>query len=449
MTNQIGMNFGHGELAADVDANSALTMDSYGDIGTQLLGKSSVLQRFTKGNAHLFAQGTSPSEMAELHRINPYAKIIVNTPIGEALAQGRSWKHQDPEINQSITAYENSINLWQRMAEGLKFSATHGGAVIFIRTRQTDLELPLNESGIRKGGILGLNVFRRGQISNIEIDNEAGSITQGEALFYYLNKNVNAKTRSTTANARKIHASHFIELRGEERLTPYGAISMNDYLGDSALLNCLQAINDMTLASAYQILMFAEAKSPTLKVPDLIKRLKTKEGLAELVAFTQNFHMVKGITGTNLIDSLMEFKNNAFPFTGIDAMLDQFRTTLASCAQIPKTYLFEEQAQGLANSQLGDGTKFNRRIRRFQTSKIDYPMQLFNRILVRAATGTDQIIERQWNPFIQLTRLEQSSLLINEINIINNSQIAGNLDDARAKQLTDYVLSAAGIGENS
>lgn len=134
----------------------------------------------------------NPAQLETAYRSAPLARKIVDLPAEDAFRHWREWQAEAVDISK-IEAEEKRLGIQGKAIRAIKAARLHGGAAIYIGTRDQNTAMPLNPRAIGLGGLQYLHVLGRHELNAAR--SSATSVTPAMGV------------RPSTASARRTAAS--------------------------------------------------------------------------------------------------------------------------------------------------------------------------------------------------------------------------------------------------
>ena len=360
-------------------------------------------------NAHnTYAQTFLTSEATlAMYEVSWLAAAIVDYPAEDATRKWRFWRADAEQITK-IEALEKKLQLKKRVEEALIAARLYGGAAIYINTeRGGDSEQPMRE----KERIKSLVVMTRNTLHPVEIVRDINSEYFGAPEFFQL----------STADGKqvKIHTSRLAVFRGTPVPGDPGAITTDQWWGNSALKVTMDAVTSMDATMANMASLVFEAKVDVFRF----------KGFAELVAQNSpetdamlsrrltNQSVMKGINGAVVIDADDEYDQKSASFGGLPDVVAKFMDGVSGAARIPVTRLYGRAAVGLSGSGDGDERVYFDRVSKHQQNDISPALDTLDDLIINEALGSRPAeIHYQWAPLRQQSESERADVFLKTAN---------------------------------
>lgn len=327
-------------------------------------------------------------------------QAIVDIPADDAVRRWRAWQ-ADQERIEAIEAEEKRLNLRENVRDCYRAARLFGGACLYLRTRDTKTEEPLDPARIGKGGLLGLTILTPNQISPGQINRDIASPYYGRPEFY---------TISGERGQVRVHASRLTAFQGVPQLDVALA---TDGWGDSALLAVMDAVTQADGTSANIASLVFEAKVDVFRFKGMAQFLQGGGLQAEktLAARLTSQAVLKGINGAVVLDGEDEYEQKSASFSSLPEVWDRFMLNVSGAARIPVTRLFGRSAAGLSGSGDGDERVYFDRIEALQELEIQPAMRVLDECLIRSSLGQrPPEIWYRWNPLRQISETERATI---------------------------------------
>jgi len=336
------------------------------------------------------------------YRTSPMARKIVDIPAEDAGREWREWQAEADQIG-AIEAEEKRLGLQGKLIRAHKAARLYGGAAIYVGTRDTNPELPLNPQSVQRGGVQYLTVLSRLELSEGEIQNDPREPGFGLPSYYTMS--------AGNASLVRIHPSRLVVITGRE--VPSRSVTAQDSWGDSVLQSALDAILAEDGVQANIAALVHEAKVDVLSIPDLAGQMQrggdvyTQQLTARLLLAAQ----LKGTNGMLVLDDKETYEQKSATFATLPDILDRFRQKVSAAAQIPMTLLYGTSPAGMNATGASDIRQYYDRVKTIQSLEIEPAMEILDECLIRSAIGDRPIeIHYNWRSLWQPTAKETAEV---------------------------------------
>lgn len=317
--------------------------------------------------------------LENMYRDSWLAKKIVNAPAEDMT---RSWRTFMGEDDQEETSFaleeaERRLGVRAKVAQAIKWSRLYGGAVLLMGVGNPDgYSKPLDPARVKKGDLRFVLALDRWMCNATgEFDWDIESPNFGLPKFY------------TIANQKslRVHHSRIIRFIGQE--LPHWSAMQNQKWGDSELQHTYATLKGRdTMTAAIATMMF-EANVDVIRAPDLADVLSTQEGEAKLTKRFQVAGMMKSFNRMLLLDSSEEYDKKSNTFSGLDALIREFRAEVAGASDIPVSRLFGTSASGLNATGDNDVRNYYDMIAGRQEAMLRPALEKFDEVFIRSELG--------------------------------------------------------------
>jgi uncharacterized protein len=348
----------------------------------------------------------SSAELLNAYRSAWLPRKIVDIIPMDATRRWRAWQADKDQIS-AIEAEEKRLGLVGKIRDAMVSARLYGGAVVYISNGDIDVENPLDQRRIKKGGIKHLTVIGRDYISPGQRSTDADSAQFGKPEWY-------------DVSGKKIHPSRLVVLTGSP--LPAGS-PVVEMWGDSVLAAMFDAIQQADSTAANIASMTYEAIVDVLRIPNLMEMLKQDGGDAKLSKYLTTLAMAKGnngmlildgggtIQGSDKRDVGTEYDRKPITFGGLGDIWDRAMQAVSGAADIPMTRLFGMAAAGLNATGEGDAQNYAAKIAAMQSLEIEPEMSILDECLIRSALGDrPEEIHFNWRPIYEPTDAEKALL---------------------------------------
>lgn len=345
----------------------------------------------------------TPEQAENAYRGAWLPRKIVDIPAQDATRRWRAWQADKKQI-EKIEAEEKRLRLQQKVTEALIKARLHGGAAIYLGTRDRDPSKPLRPENLGKGDLRYLVVLTKRQLKPGELERDV--------LSPNFNKPVDYQLTSTKTGNVAVHPSRLIVFQGAPLPDPEVTNTLTDGWGDSVLTAALQAIKQSDSTMANLASMVFEANVDVVSIPDFMANLSTNPKYQQMVLERiQLAATAKGINGMLLLDKDEEYQKKTTSFTGLPDVADRFLQAVSGAADIPITRLLGQSPAGLSATGESDLRNYYDHIQSMQTLVIGPEMELADECLIRSALGVrPREMHYVWNVLWQPTAKEKSAI---------------------------------------
>ncbi len=288
-----------------------------------------------------------------------------------------------PDQIETLQAAMLDLQLWQRLADTIRWSRLFGGAIAVMLIDGQDVGTPLNIKNIGKGAFKGLLVLDRWlvQPSLQDLVTDFGPYL-GFPKYYQVIGDSQALPNM------KIHYTRCIRIDGLD--LPYYQKMAENHWGESII----ERIHDRLLAfdsttqGAAQLVFKAHLR--TLSVEGLREIIaiggKAMEGLAAQI---ENIRLYQSSEGLTLIDAKDKLEYQTYTFSGLSDLLIQFGQQLSGAIEIPLVRLFGQSPAGLNSTGESDLRTYYDGIKKAQETRLRRPVTVLLDVLCRSVLGIE------------------------------------------------------------
>lgn len=321
-------------------------------------------------------------QMEAAYRSNWVAGVAVDTVAEDMTRAGvEITSEMDPDDITSLHHAEKRLEIWDSIADAIRWSRLYGGAIAVMLIDGQSLESPLNLDSIGEGQFKGLLVLDRWLVQPTLSDlvTEYGP-SLGLPRYY------DVVADSMALSRQKIHHSRCIRLEGL-RLPYWQRVSENLW-GQSVLERIWDRLIafDSTTEGAAQLVYKAHLRS--YKVQDLRDIISqggpALDGLMQQIELMRQTQTNEGLT---LMDANDEFEANSYTFAGLSDMMLQFGQQLSGALQVPMVRLFGQSPAGLSSTGESDLRTYYDNINASQESRLRRALHTLYEIMARSEMG--------------------------------------------------------------
>lgn len=340
-----------------------------------------------------------------------------------------------PEEKAKIETEWESLALWDRLNDTIKWGRLYGGAIGVIMIDGQDMSTPLRIETIAPGGFRGVMVLDRWMVNPTTHDRvtEMGP-DFGTPKFYQV------VTTATGIPPWKIHYSRIIRFDGVT--LPYQQMLTENDWGQSVverIFDRLLAFDSATTGAA-QLVYKAHLRTYSIKgLRSVLGMGQNTSAYKGLMAHMDMIRQYQSIEGMTVMDTDDKFETHSYTFAGLSDVLAQFGQQVAGAVGIPLVRLFGQSPAGfstgdtdLANYYDNVSTQQERRLRRplHKIMQVQH-MSLFSRPL-----PDDFAFE--FNPLWQMSETDRSTVAVNTVDAVSKAVDANLMTvQAGAQQLKE------------
>ena len=267
----------------------------------------------------------------------------------------------------------------------------------------------------------------------------------GKPTMFHMNF---VNTSNGTSVQPKIHPSRIVAFRSNVKPTPIGVVTQEEFWGSGAVRAVIIAIKALEAQYASSEALMNMVRTARLFIPQLQSTKLTPEERQALIDSGNQIIESSNNLGLTILDASMKYETSEYPFTGVDALTEQFQKRVAALAQIPRVRLFSDYEGGLGSTGAGSRIQYHERLRTDRESYIAPPLRLLDYIIVRSALGKDaKPYVPVWNPLQEATPIEKSQILANTLNALASIRDTAGVEDDKIANAINQVLANSGFGE--
>jgi phage-related protein (TIGR01555 family) len=424
-------------------SNKNFTSDTYQNFSASLGYGASNL---SSGSSYGINPITRNHVMLEfMYRGSWLVKVIVDA-VAEDMTRERVNVESDmpPDRIDKLEEFMESLLLWQRLTDTIKWSRLYGGCIAYILIEGQRPETPLRIDTVGKGQFKGLQVLDRWMVWP-HIDDPVRDLGKDYGMPKYYEVVSDART---IPHAR-IHYTRCIRMDGVE--LPYWQRMAENYWGLSViepLYDRLVAFDSATQGAA-QLVYRAHLR--TLKVKQLREAIAfggaAYQGIIEMVKQLRLYQANEGIT---LLDADDEFETHSYGFGGLSETLIQFGQQLSGAAQIPLVRLFGQSPAGLNATGESDIRNYYDFINSAQEDRLRRPVRMLYDLCHRSLFNEPlpEGFNFDFAPLWQLADTEKAQIAGTVTQAVVNAQGAGILSNSAALKELRQNSKVTGIFSN-
>lgn len=424
-------------------SKSFATNDSYQNVAASLGIQTSNLSSGAAYSLNPISRNHTLLEFA--YRGSWLVKVIVDA-VAEDMTRERVNVESDmpPDQIDKLESYMESMSVWQRLTDTIKWSRLYGGCLAVILIEGQRPETPLRIDTVGKDMFKGLLVLDRWMVWP-HLDDPVTDLGQN----YGMPKYYEVVSDARTIPHMKVHYTRCIRMDGVE--LPYWQKIAENYWGLSViepLFDRLVAFDSATQGAA-QLVYRAHLR--TLKIKQLREALAyggdAYKGMIEMVKQLRLFQANEGITLLDLDD---EFETHSYNFGGLPDTLIQFGQQLSGAAQIPLVRLFGQSPAGLNATGESDIRNYYDFINSAQEDRLRRPVKMLYDLSHRSLTGEPlpEGFNFDFAPLWQLSDTEKAQIAGTVSQAVVNVQGAGILSNGAALKELRQSSKVTGIFSN-
>lgn len=320
----------------------------------------------------------------------------------------------DPDEVETIQSTINHLEVWQQIADGVRWGRLYGGAIVVMLIDGQDYETPLRAESIAPGQFKGLLALDRWQLYPTYLD-----LVQDPGPHFGKPKYYHIVADATILNGgfaspllgKKIHYTRCFRFEGYnlpfyQRMAEQGwGMSVLERLYDRLVAF------DSTTQGAAQLVFKAHLRTLSIEgLRDIFAMGGPGEAaLSKQVEAIRRFQSSEGLT---LVDAKDKLEITNYGFSGLADMMLQFGQQIAGALQVPLVRLFGQSPAGLNSSGESDLRNYYDGINKDQNSRLTWPVSRLLDVLWRSEIGgePDPGMTFSFKPLWQLTPKEKSEV---------------------------------------
>ncbi len=347
----------------------------------------------------------SAHELEALYTQSWVARKIIDIPIDDMFAKGRTWTGDDEDAIEAMKEAERHFFTHERLAKAMKVGRLFGSGMLILVFKGEDHREPLDwETFMEKTHELSSVMVTdrcQAKIHRVVVDTEdrmygCPEIYQfqpqyGGNLLYFHSSRV---LRFDGQAALNTDGWHF---RGEDYA--WGVSDLNSLIGD--------ILNDSTIASGLAHLA-QEASVGVLKAQGLRDAMSGTPDPDEpsVEQMGEKFNQTRSIYGTLFIDANDDYSRVGVNFGGLVELMDKFSVRIAAMAGIPATRFLSQSPAGLNATGESDMKNYALHVGAMQAKLLDRPMRMLDKVLAKFA-GLQEPPEYEWLPLMEMSLKEK------------------------------------------
>lgn len=345
--------------------------------------------------------------LENMYRGSWLAKKIVNIPAEDMTRAWRTCMFDDetvgdPAIDNQFDyeEAERKFGIRAKVNAALRWSRLYGGSVLLLGVGDPKTyDKPLDVEKVKKGDLRFVMPMDRWLcISTGMFDySDISSDNFGMPEYY------------TVAQAQnlRIHHSRVIRFVGDE--LPWYASLQNQRWGDSVLQVVYDTLRGRdTITAAIATMMF-ESNVDVVKVDGLSDMLGTQDGEAAITKRFQLAAMMKSFNRMLLLEGGEEYDKKSNTFSGLDAIVREFRAEVAGAADVPVSRLFGISASGLNATGDNEVRNYYDMVASRQEAHLRPALEKLDEVLLRHTFGTvPEDYRFEFKPLWQLSDKEKA-----------------------------------------
>jgi len=278
-----------------------------------------------------------------------------------------------PEETDKLNKFTRSINLKQKLIQGLTWARLYGGAAgLMIIEGDEDLSQPLDLNNVAPNSFKGLIILDRwsGIYPYMETVSDLGSNDFGLPEYYAISDPQVSQSPDDKSDKIKIHHSRIVRFIGDE--LPLWEKMAESYWGASVVERIFDELKkrDNTSWNIASLVFLANLR--VLRMSDYGQLLSTVNSRSKKALYNalqaQNYLMSN--MGIYVMDKEDDFQTFQYSFGGLDEIYDKFMLDIAGAANIPATRLYGRSPAGMNSTGEGEETNYNNDIEQEQENQL-------------------------------------------------------------------------------
>lgn len=379
-----------------------------------------------------------PQQLTEMFQSGGVARTVVELPANEMV---RPWFTVAGDKGKEVLDVLESIGAQDLVTSAVVWARLYGGSVAVFSLDGGNYSSPVRQFKNLQGG----RVFDRNQVT-LKLDRlSRDPVRQLNGLPEYIEVSVNRGMGAQDGSTVLVNEERFVYVPGARAPN-----LLRDQQGWDApiLQHCQDAILRYTMGLTYTSNILRDFVQGVLSVKNLTSMLAS--GQEEIVQRRlQLLDLSRSILNTMLLDADgEEFNKSTSSVAGLEGILDRYLEQLSMACGIPVTKLAGRSAAGLNATGDGDLANYYDMLaaerKRVVSPLVERLVQLVYRSTGGPTGGTEpENWSIEWNPFFQLTDLQEAEL---RNKIANTDKI---YLDARVLSPAEVANSRFGKGEFS
>lgn len=318
--------------------------------------------------------------LGNMYRSSWLAKKIVNIPAEDMTRAWRQVMFDDETQEDSqfaVEELERKLCIRPKVTNALKWGRLYGGSALILGVGDPkNYDKPLDPASVKKGELKFVQVLDRwmcvpGGVLNWDLS----SSNFGLPDYYTI----------ATQNGPRIHHSRVIRFIGQQ--LPLQESMQQAGWGDSDLQAAYDTLLGRdTITAAIATMMF-EANVDVIKAQGLGDLLSTKEGSDQVTKRFQLSAMMKSFNRLLLLDENETYDKRSNSFSGLDAIMREFRSEAAGACDIPVSRLFGLSAGGLNATGDNEVRNYYDMVAAKQEHELRHALERLDEVMVRSALG--------------------------------------------------------------
>jgi phage-related protein (TIGR01555 family) len=250
-------------------------------------------------------------------------------------------KDDDKDRQQQVDDAMEEFAFEQKFLESTLWARLYGGSAMIFGIKGQDPTEPLDVDTLGEGCLEYVHVFDRWRMSATELMDKGGDLPSPNFLkprFYVLGG-------SEAEAGVRVHWSRVLVFDG--RHLPYRSYLQNAMWGDSELQHVIEDVKDYSSVMALLATMFFEANVDVMMIANLAQTLAMPKGSDKINARFNIAATQKSANRMLMMDAQDRYEKKGNNFSGLGAIVEDFRANVCAAAQTPDTKLFGRSPGGL------------------------------------------------------------------------------------------------------
>lgn len=350
----------------------------------------------------------------------------------------------DPEQEEKIEEAAVVLQVWNKIADVVRWSRLYGGAIGVMLIDGQDMMTPLRLDTIDKGQFKGLAVYDRWMLDAglNDLITEMGP-DMGKPKFYTIHGD------SPGLRGKKIHYSRVLRMEGIK--LPYWQAVMEGLWGISVIERLYDRLIAFDSATTGAAQLVYKAYIRTYKIKDLRDVIASggaaMDGLVRYVDMMRRFQSIEGMT---LLDSEDEMEASGHQaFSGLSDALIQFGQQLSGALQIPLVRLFGQSPAGLNATGESDIRTYYDGIKQKQESELRVPVtKIYRAIAQSEGIKLPDGFRINFRSLWQLSDKEKAEIANTTVDAVTKAEESGLITQQAAMKELQQSSHITGIFSN-
>lgn len=319
------------------------------------------------------------SEMIALYMSDGFARRVVDVPAEEMTRAGIEIENLEEEVQESVQAKLEELDLMKHCNTALRWSMSMGGALMVLGVNDGGaLDVPLNDQGVKD--VEFLRVYDRYQCTIVGRVTDPLSREYGKPEMWLISPN-------SGGTPYKVHASRVCVFDGE----PVQDLirQQNDGWGLSVYQSCYDQLIRLGTSHQWALALLERAQQAVHGIPNLSQNLRTPGGEDAIKKRVDVVDMVRGIMNTVIVDAEETYDIKGASFTGVTDIVDRFAEALSGVTGIPVYLLMGRSIGGLNSTGAANMDGWYARIEAMQNDRLRNHIDRIVNLVLRSMTGED------------------------------------------------------------